>query len=309
MKQERENEHNLEALRTSYESQHMPKERVEQMKKEMERAKMKNRREEKATHWRRGVGIAAAVLAAFIILPNTSASVAHAMSDIPLLGRLVDVVTFRSYQYEDDRNSADVEVPGVVVETVGQDEIITSETDKEQLKQAADSINGEIQEITDKLIAEFKEGLSREEGYQSMTVNSEVIATTPDYFTLKLMCFQSAGSGYEQDYYYTIDLKTKERLQLKDLFKEGADYITPISDNIKKQMKEQMAADPNTIYWLDSDMPEWDFRNITDETGFYLDAEGSLVISFNEGDVAPMSMGCVSFTIEPDAIADILKSK
>lgn len=68
------------------------------------------------------------------------------------------------------------------------------------------------------------------------------------------MCFQAAGSGYEQDYYYTIDLKTKEHLQLKDLFKEGADYITPISDNIKKQMKEQMAADPNTIYWLESDI-------------------------------------------------------
>lgn len=306
MKQENYNEHDLETLRTSYESRHMPQERVEQMKQEMERAKMKNRKEEKATHWKRGVGIAAAVLAVFIILPNTSASVAHAMSDIPVLGRLVDVVTFRSYQYEDDRNSADIEVPGVVVETIGQDEIVTEETDKQQLQQTADSINAEIQQITDKLIAEFEEGLSQEEGYQSMTVSSEVIATTPDYFTLKLMCFQSAGSGYEQDYYYTIDLKTKERLQLKDLFKEGADYITPISDNIKKQMKEQMAADPNVSYWLDSDMPEWDFQNITDETGFYLDADGNLVISFNEGDVAPMFMGCVSFTIDPDAIADIL---
>lgn len=267
---------------------------------------MKNRKEEKVTHWKRGVGIAAAVLAVFIILPNTSASVAHAMSDIPVLGRLVDVVTFRSYQYEDDRNSADIEVPGVVVETIGQDEIETEETDKQQLQQTADSINAEIQQITDKLIAEFEEGLSQEEGYQSMTVSSEVIASTPDYFTLKLTCFQSAGSGYEQDYYYTIDLKTKERLQLKDLFKEGVDYITPISDNIKKQMKEQMAADPDVSYWLDSDMPEWDFKEITDETGFYLDADGNLVISFNEGDVAPMSMGCVSFTIAPDAIADIL---
>lgn len=306
MKQENYNEHDLETLRTSYESRHMPQERVEQMKQEMERAKMKNRKEEKVTHWKRGVGIAAAVLAVFIILPNTSASVAHAMSDIPVLGRLVDVVTFRSYQYEDDRNSADIEVPGVVVETIGQDEIETEETDKQQLQQAADSINAEIQQITDKLIAEFEEGLSQEEGYQSMTVSSEVIASTPDYFTLKLTCFQSAGSGYEQDYYYTIDLKTKERLQLKDLFKEGVDYVTPISDNIKKQMKEQMAADPGVSYWLDSDMPEWDFKEITDETGFYLDADGNLVISFNEGDVAPMSMGCVSFTIEPDAIADIL---
>ena len=81
-------------------------------------------------------------------------------------------------------------------------------------------------------------------------IKHEVINTTDDYFTLKLMCYQAAGSGDEMDYYYTIDLKTGERLALKDLFKEGSDYITPISENIKSQMRGQMDADENVSYWL-----------------------------------------------------------
>ena len=88
-------------------------------------------------------------------------------------------------------------------------------------------------------------------------IKHEVINTTDDYFTLKLMCYQAAGSGYEMDYYYTIDLKTGERLALKDLFKEGSDYITPISENIKSQMRGQMDADENVSYWLDdTEVPE-----------------------------------------------------
>ncbi|MFR6590683.1 MAG: RsiV family protein [Gallintestinimicrobium sp.] len=55
-------------------------------------------------------------------------------------------------------------------------------------------------------------------------------------------------------------------------------------------MKEQMAADENKIYWLDSDMPEWDFTSITDNTSFYLNQNNEVVVCFNEGDVAPMSM-------------------
>lgn len=41
-----------------------------------------------------------------------------------------------------------------------------------------------------------------------MQVKHEVLSTTKDYFTLKLICYQAAGSGAETDYYYTIDLKT-----------------------------------------------------------------------------------------------------
>ena len=97
-------------------------------------------------------------------------------------------------------------------------------------------------------------------------------------------------------------------MALSDFFQEGADYKKAISENIKKQMKEQMAADENVAYWVDNkDIPEWNFETITDETGFYINEKGEIVIAFNEGDVAPMYMGCVEFVIETSAVEDILK--
>ena len=66
-------------------------------------------------------------------------------------------------------------------------------------------------------------------------------------------------------------------------------------------MREQMDADSNVYYWLDDqEVPEWNFRSITEDTSFYLDQDGRLVICFNEGDVAPMYMGCVEFKISED---------
>lgn len=313
------NDKRIEELKQAYEKPRMSKEQVENMKKRIDEAKMENRRSQKYV----GKGIAAAaavVIAAFVILPNTSASVAHAMGNIPILGKLVEVVTFRDYQYEDERNRADIEIPELVPQTIVQDEVVSQETGEaltqeegnteavqENLKKTTEEINAEIQKITSQIMEEFEGNLQYEWGYQDVIVKSEVINTTQDYFTLKLICYQGAGSGAEWDYFYTIDLNTGERLQLKDLFKEGADYITPISENIKTQMREQMAADDMKHYWLEDEIEEWNFKQITDETSFYLNEAGNIVISFNEGDVAPMYMGCVEFVIPNEVVTDICK--
>ena len=45
-----------------------------------------------------------------MILPNTSATIAHAMEQIPIIGQLVEVVTFRDYEYDSARNKADIDV-------------------------------------------------------------------------------------------------------------------------------------------------------------------------------------------------------
>ena len=88
---------------------------------------------------------------------------------------------------------------------------------------------------------------------------------------------------------------------------EGADYITPISENIKQQMQAQMDADENVYYWLNDEIEEWNFKAITDETSFYLNEQGNVVIGFNEGDVAPMYMGTVEFEIPAEILDGIRK--
>lgn len=315
-------QNDLKELRTEYENVFMPESQVEKMREEMKRAEQKNNKNGKIVLLAKCAAAAAAV---FMILPNTSASVAYAMSGIPVVGRLVEVVTFRDYQYESGRHTADIRTPELVVnegtadaaakdsgqkQEAGKEQEITPENmrKEETLQKTAEEINAEIAQITDQIISEFEESLKYEEGYQNVQVTSEVLGTTKQYFTLKLICYQASGSGAQWNYFYTIDLNTGEKLMLKDLFREGADYITPISDSIKKQMQEQMDADENVIYWLnDEDVPEWNFERITEETSFYINENNEIVIAFNEGDVAPMYMGCVEFVIPADVLADIRK--
>lgn len=296
-------ESELGILRKGYEKQQMTKEQVEQLHQTIREAKkMEQNKGNQTSIIKFAVAAAVVVVGIFIILPNTSGTIAHAMEQIPILGPLVKVVTFRDYEYEGERNMADIEVPEIKPE-----EQIEDSTLQETIDRTTAEINAEIQSITDNLIAEFEKNLDEEMGYQDVTVTSEVLATTPDYFTLKLICYQGAGSGYQWNYYYTIDLNTGERLQLKDIFKEGADYITPISENIKLQMQERMDADENVYYWLNDEIEEWNFKAITDETSFYLNEKDNVVIGFNEGDVAPMYMGTVEFEIPAEVLEGIRK--
>ena len=294
----------LEEMKNDYQKFEMSEGQVEGMKKRILEAK-ETKRHNKKMHTIRNLAAAAAAVAVFVLLPNTSQTVAHAMGNIPILGRLVEVVTFRDYKYESERHNADVSVPELVPE---QNEGTAEGTQQEVLKKTTEEINAEIREITDTFVREFEKNLESEGGYQDIVVKSEVVNSTEEYFTLKLICYQGAGSGMEWNYFYTIDLKTGERLQLKELFTEGADYITLISENIKTQMREQMAADENVMYWVDNtEVPEWNFEKITDETAFYVNGEGNIVISFNEGDVAPMYMGTVEFVIPEETVAAIRK--
>ncbi|MGN0346078.1 MAG: DUF3298 domain-containing protein [Lachnospiraceae bacterium] len=297
----------LRRMRDEYDSHEMSKEQVRELKKKMKEAIMDNQKKKVGQWCIRVAASVAGIFGVIIILSNSSASIAHAMGQVPVLGKIVDVVTFRNYEYESERNNATVEVPEIVVDDI----VDLSEKEDEQVQdnllQTTEEINAEIQQITDKIIADFEANLMYEEGYQDVLVESEVLTQTEDYFTLKLLCYQGAGSGYQWNYYYTIDLSTGERMQLKDLFVEGADYITPISENIKQQMQEQMDADDMVYYWLNDEIEEWNFKSITEETAFYINETGNVVICFNEGDVAPMYMGCVEFEIPGELLAEIRK--
>lgn len=299
-------EEKWDQMKQEYKEHAMSERQVSEMKKKIEQAKKENRKERSRHLWRNVATAAAAVVVLVSVLPNTSASVAYAMSRVPFLSRWVEVVTFRDYKYSTDRHNADIEVPEISIATEATE---STDTDvSEKIQKTTDEINAEVQTITDEIIQEFEKNKMDEEGYQDMMVKSEVLATTDRYFTLKLICYQGAGSGSEWDYYYTIDLSTGERLQLADLFRDGSDYLTVISENIKQQMRDQMEADEMVFYWVDYDeVPAWNFTSITDDTSFYLNENDEVVICFNEGDVAPMYMGCVQFVIPADVLADIRK--
>ena len=262
---------------------------------------IEDHRKKQKKRWGRGIaGAVAAAAAVIILLPNLSTSVAYAWEKIPVLSTIVKVVVWRDYHVEEGRYEANVSVPKVKVEP----EEHADEAVKEQLKQSAEKINTSVEELTDQIIAEFEAGLKQDtelQGADSIHVGHEVVTDNENYFSMKVWVLEVMGSGYEQDHYYTIDRSTGKILTLADLF-EDESYIETISDEIKRQMQEQMDEDENVYYWLnDPDIPEWNFRQIAEDQSFYIRSDGTLVICFNEGDVAPMYMGCVSFEM-PETI-------
>lgn len=302
IKQNEAVEKRLLSMKEDYQKPQMSDEQFEKLYRTMKEAKISERKERTKQRTIKVAATAAALVGAFVILPNTSATIAHAMEQIPIVGQLVEAVTIREYEYDSDRFKADIDVTEIKVENQAEDSKV-----QENLDRTTEEINVEIQKITDELIAQFEADLKQKEGYQDMVVKSEVLTTTPDYFTLKLLCYWGAGSGYQWNYYYTIDLNTGERLELKDIFVDGADYITPISENIKAQMQAQMDADEMVHYWLNDEIEDLNFKAITDDTSFYLNERGNVVIGFNEGDVAPMYMGCVEFEIPSEILSGIRK--
>ena len=101
---------------------------------------------------------AAAALALCIAVPNVSPAAAAALEDVPVLGAIVRVVTFRNYVYDDGFHSADVSVP----ELAG--------------SQAAQVVNDQVQTWTDRLMEQFQQLCAdMGESYGDLTVTNSVV--------------------------------------------------------------------------------------------------------------------------------------
>lgn len=244
---------------------------------------------------------AAAVIGIIILLPNTNASIAMAMGNIPVIGQFFKVITWKNYEYEDKNNHANVEVP-LIAE-------VTEAEKKESSLEGAKAVNKSVEEYTDMLVKKFNEDMDASgDGHKSLDVTYDVITDTDDWFTLKMNTLEIQASGYQHYKFYHINKKTGEVATLKDLFKDGSNYVNAISEEVKAQMREQMAADENMMYFLESeDMPEFDFKEIAVDQNFYFNDSGEIIIVFDEYAVAPGYMGCPEFEISKKVLSDILK--
>ncbi len=287
----------MNTWKKEYEEIMVPDQMREKVELGIQRARQEKRRRKKQRMIRTGTSIAAS-LAILLILPNTSQMVAAAMQQIPLLGDFFKVVTIREYKVDTERYTADVEVQEVKLQEEIEKKSDVSQETLEQARKTADEINLDIQQVTDGLIEEFKRDMEEyAEGYQDLVIESTVLADTKRWFSLDLMMYQGAGSGYECHRHYTIDKTTGERATLAGLF--GADYTQVISQSVKEQMRQRMAQDDSLTYWVDyEDVPAWNFQEIAQDQDFYVNEAGNAVICFDEYEVAPGYMGCVEFEVE-----------
>lgn len=238
--------------------------RLEALCRELEAQPVRKKRVFHPLRWTAG-----AAAALILLLPNVSVSAQAAMEQIPVLGSIVRVVTLRNYFYDDGHSFASVSIPSV-----------------SQGGPGGDAVNEAVQEYTDRLLTQFQQDIQDTgEGYQGLDVSYEVTCDTDTWFTLRINALQVQASGHEMVRYYHIDKTTGEMVTLSDLFPQGTDYVTPLSQEVLRQME----GEPDFF-------PE-DFAAIDPQQSFYWDDEGDLTLVFDEAEVAPASRGVVEFHI------------
>ena len=227
----------------------------------------------------------------FVVLPNCSTAYAQALENIPVISSIIKVVTVRNYIYSDDNHDLNISVPHIENES----------------GDAESYINKDVDELTKILSDRFYEelDLDGDEGHSSVYVDYEVVTNTDKWFTLRLRVFEAAGSSNTYYKYYHIDKIKGCIVELSDLAVDDSFY-SKLKTEVQRQMKVEMDADKDIEYWLEDDPFGTYYLEPGENSNFYWNDDGDLVIVFNKYDAAPGFMGTPEFTVKKSVLGDSL---
>ena len=228
-------------------------------------------------------GIAAA-LAVFIAVPNVSPAAAAALADIPVLGALVEIVTFREYRCDDGAHAARIRVPEL------------------EGGAGAEETDRQVRAYADRLLDQFRTDCAAAgQDPLGLDVTAAVVTDSEDWFTLRIDAVETRASGYNFTKFYHIDKAADEAVTLSGLFRPDADYVSTLSAEVRRQMETHLAEDPEAGYF-----PAL-FTDIDPEQNFCWNEDGDLVLVFDEYTVAAGSLGMAEFPIPEEVYADLLR--
>lgn len=283
----------MEEAKNRYDSIPIPEELSERVMAEVEKAQIRQREKtakRRMNFMKRGMAAAAAAVVLFTAGVNTSEVFARELQDVPVLGTMARILTFRSYESETEDLKISVEVPSV--------EMIS-----EELSGMEDAVNEEIhmfcQEYADAAIERAEEyrqafldtGGTEEEWeahHIAIKVWYEVKSQTGRYLSLAVMGSENWTSAYSETKYYNFDQEAGKWITLKDVL--GEDYAQIAEQSVRSQV-EQREAEDGMEYWID----EWE--GIGENTRFYMNAAGNPVVVFDQYEIAPGAAGNPEFEI------------
>ena len=242
--------------------------------------------------------IAAAVAGVvFVGSINLSSEISYALSEVPVLGSIVRVLTFKTFELKDNNFDAELKTPAIE----GLDSNLEAMLNEKYLDE-----NQKLYDDFMKEIDEMKKA-DMDEAHMGIASGYEVKTDTDKLLVIGRYVVNTAGSSSTTIKYDTIDKQNKLLITLPSLFKDEA-YIDIISENIKAQMKEQMK-DESNAYWLEDDMMgDENFSKIDKNQSFYITKDNQLVIAFDKYEVAPGYMGNPEFIIPSELLKDVLVS-
>ncbi|HIQ75302.1 MAG TPA: DUF3298 domain-containing protein [Candidatus Cottocaccamicrobium excrementipullorum] len=280
----------MEEAKKRYEETEIPQELAERIQVEIRRAEGKRRR---VRLWNRGLrgGMAAAAAGAvlFTTALNTSTAFAESAGQLPVIGAVARVLTFRAYETETDDLKISVEIPSI--EMISQEFAGLEQSVNEEIYQLCEQYAAEAQARAEEYRQAFLDTGGTQEEWEAHQIEIkvwyEVKSQTEDYLSLVVMGSENWTSAYNETRYYNFDLKDGKLVTLKDILGEG--YQDKVNAEIRRQMEERKQ---NGAVFFD------DFEGIPQDIPFYLNEEGNPVIVFAAYEIAPGSEGTQEFEIK-----------
>lgn len=241
----------------------------------------------------RNAGVAvAAVCALFVGGLNSSQVFAAEAAELPIIGMVAKVLTFRSYETNTDDIAIAVEIPSIEVieQNTG---LEVDELNQEILDRCNDYVDNAMTVAKEYRTAFLETGGSQEEWAAhnvKISVDYEIKNQSSDYLSFIVKGSQNWSGAYTENRYYNINLGTGEYISLEDML--GADYIDIANDSIRDQIAER---EKNGEVFFTAE--EGGFTTISEATNFYINENGYPVIVFEKYEIAPGAMGEVEFEI------------
>ncbi|WP_025679613.1 RsiV family protein [Paenibacillus massiliensis] len=233
-----------------------------------------------------GVG---SVFATCVILLNTSPAFAMATYEIPVVGDIARVFTFKEYQVSDTAYDIQVEMPSIRN---------TGNTELEK------RVNGQIQNKIDYIVENAKlrgkqiidDQLAAGSTKDNISpfhiiITYDIKSNNEDTLSFVVNHVDSAVTSYTYQTFFNIDLKTGKDITLSSML--GENYADIITDSIQKRMEQRVQAHPDWVY----NVTGRELKENVDSMKFYINEAGNVVISFDKGEIAPPPLGIQDFEI------------
>lgn len=287
----------LQELEKQYMKVPIPKELDFVVEKTLKQGQKKKKN--RTPQWVLGSAAAAMLFTAGL---NVSPAMARTLSEIPVVGSVIKVLTWTEYEVAEDTYDANIKVPSI--ENLENQDLANTLNEKYRAegKTLYDEFMAEVGDL--KLNGGGHLGI--DSGYEIKTDNEQILSI--GRYLVNTVASSSTVMEYD-----TIDKENEILITLPMLFKDQH-YIETISENIKEQMRTQIAeSNQDKVYWVkgaglaDEELME-EFTAIKPDQQFYISDKGKLVISFDKYEVAPGYMGVVEFEIPTDVLKEDLVS-
>jgi hypothetical protein len=238
---------------------------------------------------RRIASVAAVFCICFVGLLNLSPAFAAAMGELPVVGDVCKIFTFRTYADQTPIHDVEVAVPQIdAPETPDYEAQLNLEISR-RVDEATKAAEQRAQDYYDAFVATGGDPADFQP--VEIRVDYEVKSANESFASFVITKTESFASAYNEQIFYNLDLETGKLFTLRDWL--GPDYQTIVAQSIEKQIAS-WSEEQRALLFAETEIAD----HISENTDFYLTEDGQVVVVFPKYEIAAGAAGILEFPIE-----------